>query len=418
MKDTSSRVTAGTRRKDKKEVVFYILPAVTVCALAISCLLGGCGSGGGGSGSGPDPDIHAESPIDAEVVIGTVREIGSVSQNPAILERDCGFSALFQGQSVWLFGDTLLNTPNTENVRMISNSLSCTFDIDAGDGIAGFSEEVDAVGAPATFFPLTEEEQAFNERHAGESCEEEPCNARWHIWPGTIIVDDVKGWAYIFYRKVLVGNGFFDFQHMGHSLAVWKDMSEPPERPVFDHIESLPTQFFGENGEPGFGTAAVVVDREVFVYGCELGEDKLTKPCHVARVPLADILDRNAWSFYSGGGKWSSESLQSQVIFSGNDMMSVFFNPYLNRFVAIYSEHLGATAMLRTAVHPEGPWSAPIALFSVDAPENPNGWVYDFLAHPEFSQDNGRIIYITYSKKIDGTYSELRLLAVELERSP
>jgi hypothetical protein len=39
-----------------------------------------------------------------------------------------------------LFGDTLLETPGAENIEMISNSLSCTFDIDAGDGIAAFSD--------------------------------------------------------------------------------------------------------------------------------------------------------------------------------------------------------------------------------------------------------------------------------------
>ena len=70
--------------------------------------------------------------------------------------------------------------------------------------------------------------------------------------------------------------------------------------------------------------------------------------------------------------------------------------------------------MLRTVVHPEGPWSEPIELFTVNAPENVCGWVYDFLAHNEFSQENGRIIYITYSKKTDQMHSELRLVAVEL----
>ncbi|MCB1690096.1 MAG: hypothetical protein KDI33_16490, partial [Halioglobus sp.] len=91
-----------------------------------------------------------------------------------------------------------------------------------------------------------------------------------------------------------------------------------------------------------------------------------------------------------------------------------FFNAYLNRFVAIYSENLGSTAMLRTAPHPEGPWSEPIEIFSIDAPHNLNGWVYDFLAHPEYSQDDGKVIYITYSIKFDEMYSELRLVAVEL----
>ena len=146
-----------------------------------------------------------------------------------------------------------------------------------------------------------------------------------------------------------------------------------------------------------------------------MDESRLTKPCHLARVPLAGILDRSAWSFYRGRGNWSSDVSHSQAIFDGNDMMSVFFNAHINRFVAIYSEPLSATAMLRTAPHPEGPWSAPTELFSVEAPENVFGWVYDFLAHPELSQDNGRSIYITYSQSIDDKHSQMKLAAVEIE---
>jgi len=158
-----------------------------------------------------------------------------------------------------------------------------------------------------------------------------------------------------------------------------------------------------------------VMGDEAYVYGCELGQDKLGKPCHLARVAFADILDKTAWTFYSGNGLWSPDSTQAKVVFHGNDMMSVSFNPYLNRYMAVYSEPLAAKAMLRTATKPEGPWSEPVALFTVDAPENAHGWVYDFLAHPEYSQDNGRIIYVTYTMKLDQMHSETRLMAVELD---
>lgn len=401
-------------RRAKNETVIYKMAAIAAGALLVALLLVKCG-GGGGSGSNSTDAPQGEVPsVAAEVAIGTIREIGTVSRHPAILKRDCGFSALFQGQSIWLFGDTLMETPNTDNLNMISNSLSCTFDIDAGDGLAGFAAKVDEVGAPAVFFPLTEEEKLFNEKHAGKYCEEEPCNTSWHIWPGTIIVDEVKDWAYVFYRKVLVDSGIPNFHHVGHSVAVWKDVRESAERPFFDRVELYPTLLFGEKGDRGFGSASVVMGREAFVYGCELGEDLMSKPCYLARVPLEDILERDAWMFYVGHGGWSSDFLQSEEIFAGNDMMSVFFNAYLNRFVAIYSENLGSTAMLRTAPHPEGPWSEPIEIFSIDAPHNLNGWVYDFLAHPEYSQDDGKVIYITYSIKFDDMYSELRLVAVEL----
>ena len=163
-----------------------------------------------------------------------MRDLGVIRINDIIQKRDCGLSAEFAGRSVWLSGDTLLATPNEDNRTFLSNSWSSTYDTDAGDGIDGFTERVDGVGAPQEFFPLTEAEMALADAHEGEVCD-------------------------------------------------------------------------------------------------------------------------------------------------------------------------------------EGPWSAPVELFSVDAPENVYGWVYDFLAHPEFSQDNGRIIYITYTKKIDRMHSQLRQVAVELD---
>jgi Domain of unknown function (DUF4185) len=381
----------------------------------------GCGSGGGGgggeSGVGVNPATREVPAANADVLISSVRDIGVIRVNPVILKRDAGFSALFRGKSVWLFGDTLLETANARNVTMMCNSWSTTYDTDAGDGIEGFSEEVDEVGAPLPLLPVTGEEEDFNARHGRKNCGEERCSVRWHMWPGTIVVDDSKQTAYVFYRKILVEPGLFRFRHVGHSIAVWKNYSESPERPVFNYYESYPTLFFAEEGDHGFGSAAVVVDKDVYIYGCELGEDELSKPCHLARVKLANILDKSKWFYYSGNSHWSQNSLESQEILHGNDMMSVFFSAYVNRFIAIYSEPLQATAMLRTAPRPEGPWSEPVEILSVDAPENIYGWVYDFLAHPEFSEDNGRIMYITYTKKTDQMHSELRLVAVELELS-
>ncbi len=395
-----------------------VLVAIGLLFLFVSYFPVGCGGGGGG---GDDSSVPVESPDitvrepDAEVTITAVRDLGPIKINEGILKRDCGFSAVYGGRSVWLFGDTLLAAPNEDDRTFLSNSWSSTFDTDAGDGIAGFGERVDAVGMPMEFFSLTEVEAALADGHEGEVCEDVECTAHWDIWPGTIIVDEEKDWAYIFYRKVYCESGLFRFHHVGHSFAVWKNYAEMPERPVFDYVEDYPTLFFSEDGEAGFGSAAVMVDKTAYVYGCELGEDKLTKPCHLARVPIADILDKSAWAFFDGMGHWLPDSHQSGAIFNGSDMMSVFFDQHINRYVAVYGEPLGATAMLRTAARPEGPWSAPIRLFSVDAPENVYGWVYDILAHPEFSQENGRIIYITYTKKIDQMNSQLILVAVELD---
>ena len=388
--------------------------------LSVAGYAGGSATSSGDSNTSGGIEIEVENnsglPAHTKTVIGSIRHLGVIKENPAIMKRDVGFSTRFQGKSIWLFGDTLLETPNAQNIKMMSNSWSITYDTDAGDGIDGFVENVDAVGAPVAFFPLTINEQAFNWRHAKKTCVGEKCTARWHIWPGTIVLDNNKGWAYVFYRKVRVEHGAFKFKHIGHSLTVWKNATEPPERPVFNYIESFPTLFFSEK-EHGFDSAAVVINNKAFIYGCELAKGLYSKPCYLAKVPLSEILDKSAWRYYSGPKNWSQNNLDAQVVFYGNDMMSVSYNAYLNRYVAVYSEPLGSTAMMRTAKRPAGPWSAPIALFTADVPANIYGWVYDFIAHPEFSMDNGKTIYITYTKKTDQLHSQLQLVAVELEFS-
>jgi hypothetical protein len=403
-------------KKINSEAILRALMAIALAAVFFVFLVpSGCGSSGGGSGADSADSAGSKelAPLTAEVTIGSVRDLGAVESSSLVLMRDCGFSAIFQGKSVWVFGDTFLEYANVDDRRLLCNSWSSTYDLDAGDGIAGFEESVDEVGAPLELFPLTEEEELYNKIHKSEFCAQEPCNAHWAIWPGSIVVDNKKGWAYVFYRKVHVEHGQFNFYHVGHSIAIWKNYSSPAERPIFEYVEGYPTLFFSE-GEDGFGSAAMLLGKMVYVYGCELEEGGLVKPCHLGRVPIASILDRSAWSFYDGTGNWSPQVSQAVNIFDGNDMMSVFHDSYIDRYVAIYSQPMDTRVMIRTAVNPEGPWSNPMELFTALAPDNDVGWVYDALAHPEFSQDFGRIIYVTYSRQTGHLAAEMRLVAVEL----
>lgn len=397
-----------------------LLALFTVLAAFVAMQVG-CDSGGSGGRVRPEPptqlsNVTPATPVKAEVQIKTIRDLGAVDTSSAVAKRDCGYSVDFQGRSVWIFGDTFLDIYNEENRSVLCNSWIATYDSDAGDGLQGFTEEVDDVGAPVEFFPLTDDEHDYNQRHRGDNCEQEPCNAHWAIWPGAMVVDKNKGWAYIFYRKVHVEHGHFNFRHVGHSLAVWKNYDEPVERPVFDIVEGYPTLFFSE-GENGFGSGAYLEGEMLYVYGCELIEESLTKPCRVARVPIASVLERGAWQFLDRQGEWTPDVSKAALPFTANEMMSVFYVPYIGRYVAIYSEPMASTAMIRTATRPEGPWSLPKELFEAKPSDSETGWVYDILAHPEFSEEDGRVIYITYSRHIPDNRTEMRLVAIELEPS-
>jgi hypothetical protein len=109
---------------------------------------------------------NAPSPSDPGIAVVQVKDLGPIPTNPDILGRDGAYSALIEGNSVWLYGDTFLARPNADDFTLISDSWSFTTDLNAQDGLSGFKERTDAAGAPAMILPETTAEQAFNQASA------------------------------------------------------------------------------------------------------------------------------------------------------------------------------------------------------------------------------------------------------------
>jgi len=358
--------------------------------------------------------LQAETGLSADATIEKVSDLGTIETAPIIWGRDGGYSALSQNRSIWIFGDTIVSQSDHSAPTLLSNSCSWTTDRNAGDRITGFRPCHDSPGIPLELFPFTPEEHAFNRDHQAENCSIEPCGARWALWPGAVISDDVDNRLLLFFKKVLVKPGVLNFQTAGHGMAVWRRFDEPPERIRYDQEEKWPELMFGEN-EPAFGSAAIVMHSVAYVFGCNLEGD--SKPCRLARVPLAQVTDRAAWEFYSTSQKWQKEIDGSTVVLNGNDMMSVSYNIYLKRYLAVYSQPMSTDVMLCTAKNLEGPWSKPLKAFDARPPANAIGWIYDAMEHPEYAQEDGRIIYITYSRQTGPLTFEMRLVAVTLRKS-
>ena len=373
--------------------------------LSLALLLAACGSEGGDgpadAGTGP-----------AAVSVVANRDLGSIETAPTIRGRDGGYSGVFAGRSVWLYGDTFLQSPGEDDRNFLSNTWSWTDDFAAEDGILPFSEAEDGTGAPTEFLPHTEEEWAFNRAHLGENCQEAPCGARWALWPGPLVADPERDRALVFYQKVYAEPGSFNFYGVGHALAVWSEFDQTSVRPVLRPDAEHPTLLFAED-EPGFGSAALAVGNLLYAYACDPVD--LVKPCRVARVPLADALDRSAWRFFAGDGEWVPEVERARALFHGNDIMMVSHLPFRDVYLALYSQPLDTHVMIRTAPSPEGPWSAPVPAFPAQAPTNPEAWVYDALAHAESAQEGGRVQYVTYSRETGFLASEVRLVELELQ---
>ncbi len=58
--------------------------------------------------------------------VAQVTDLGPIKTNRDIMGRDGGSSALFQGHSIWLYGDTFLEKPDALGRGLVSNTWSYT----------------------------------------------------------------------------------------------------------------------------------------------------------------------------------------------------------------------------------------------------------------------------------------------------
>ena len=386
----------GEQRRKSLRIFSRVLPA---WCLVLG--LFGCGFGASPS-AGPPPTLS----------IATVQDLGVIPTNPDILGRDGGYSALFQGHSVWLYGDTFIAKPNAEDQTLLSDSWSFTTDLNAQGGIAGFHEVLDSSGAPTMILPETTAEQAFNQAHNINNCQAQPCGARWALWPSSIVVNPADNSALIFYMVVSAQPGNFNFQGIGNSVATWQNLQQQPQRPTLNPpiVANHPDLIFAQN-EPGFGSASFVSDGTLYAYGCDYNSG-----CQLGKVAPSSAQDRSAWSFYAGNGNWSANVSDAISVFNDASILSVSWNAFLQRYLAVYSPPFSQNVVMRTSVNPEGPWSSEIVAFVAMQPASGN--VYDAHAHAEYDANGGQTIYISYSRSTPTPFSsEVRLDAVKFQSS-
>ena len=390
------RLRTGMLFQDEEDaIVRRSLLKFACVALAVLATLS-CGS------SGPP----------ASLSVVQVTDLGLIATNSKILGRDGGYSGVFNGNSVWDYGDTFLANPNADGETLISDSWAFTSNLSASGGITGFQERDDATGAPAMLLSYTASEVAFNAAHQGNPCQQQPCGARWALWPGSIVADPPRNRALVFYQLVSAQPGSFNFGAVGYSVAIWQDFSSQPQRPTIHAAADHPDLLFGQN-DPSFGVAAFANGDTLYAYGCNSGS--LDVPCVLGKVTLENVLDLNSWSFYSGNGNWSSNKSDAVPVLHAAPIMNVSWNDYLKSYVAVYNPPFSSQVVMRTSPKPEGPWSATVNAFDALAPTNSGSAVHDAQAHPEFNGNGGQTMYVTYSHSTGAFTSELHLLSVQLK---
>jgi len=157
--DPASGGISRRHRRWSFHLPLYIVLASSLVLGMSGCGLSSSGSSSGSPGSGSSPNL----------VVVSATDMGTIPTNPAVLGRDGAYSTIFQGNAVWLYGDTFLANADAQNRTLISDSWSFTTDLNAQDGITSFQERLDSVGAPIMILPETPDEQAFNAAHNGDN---------------------------------------------------------------------------------------------------------------------------------------------------------------------------------------------------------------------------------------------------------
>lgn len=299
---------------------------------------------------------------------------------PAFVAAQSGaFSLAFESGAYWIFGETFL-ADEREEVAALRNSTGATANQVSADCSGDLSFVAGEDGLPLQIVPLTEDEEAFNADPANEE--------RVAIWPLSGFVRE--GVGHLYYRKVRL-RSYFDLTPVGTGVArlEWGSTAER-DRPDIHADE--PTLIW-VSPQTDWGSGAVIgEDGWAYVYGCSK-RAPLESACKVARGSAPDASNPSAYSYFDGTN-WSDSVENAADVVQGPTHVSLAWNGYLGRYLAIYAPVLGNDIVGRPADTPFGPFGDEVVLLHGD-PSKDFG-IGDVHQHPFFQKAGGRSVLISY----------------------
>lgn len=324
----------------------------------------------------------SEAPTPMVPVVASATEIGPIQAPASVTARDAGISTRVGNRVFWLFADTIFSPASVDGTNGRTNTAAYA---PVGEPLQT-TEPTDANGAPFQAIPFTAAEIAYNEANAP---------TRIALWPGGLL--PTAGGALSFNHKLIVRPGLFDYEHQGVELATFADGETVGTR--------AGTLFTPD--EPLF-LSPMVRDGFVYLYGMLVIDG--SRGVGVARAPEGRVRDRSAYQTWNGTAWVSSLSDAATLFANVPGAVSVSWNEYLGQYVAVHSLALTNRVVLRTAPRPEGPWGAPLDLFTGQMPGE--GVNYAGEQHPELAQDGGRTVFVSYYRPQGFLRGELRMVRV------
>ncbi|MGH7941468.1 MAG: DUF4185 domain-containing protein [Limisphaerales bacterium] len=292
-------------------------------------------------------------------------------------------------KTLWLFGDTFIGqVRGNQRTRavMIHSSIA-----------------IQPFGKPPEFY------YRMDKNHRPRSFIKSP-GQRTYFW----LSDGVraKPGLYFFMQQIKwLNDSTWGFQCIGTWLAFVRN---PDAAPGLWKITTrkLPFTRLPGGQDVVLGCETLVTPHYLYIYGYSNRTNSTAeKNLILARAPKNDPDDLNSWRFYSNGS-WTPNFDKATAIFSGAGAEgSVSWQPFLKKFVFVYSDGIWGTIVMRTAGAPEGPWSAPIKLYQCpDMKISTHVFCYAAKGHPELSADDELLIsYAANSDDLSEVMNDARL---------
>jgi hypothetical protein len=270
------------------------------------------------------------------------------------IRRDCPINApLSDGRSLWIFCDTSMFGPDGK-LSAFSNTSAAFAEHDSPIVL---HEPLDAEGKPYRFITPTSD---YNPCLWGENR---------FLWPSaaiTIHLPDGRDRVLVYYQSLCAAPGKGMVHEMFKDMGVAEYLYDPAHRPGPDEpIQGriINEQIFGhpDDGDSGFGQAAVLQGGLLYVYRCTPDG-----ACYVGRVNPADATSSGAYTFWDGQDWVADEKAAGELEMPNRTFAmkpSVNYFPMSRLFVMVDTEelHTGVIAV-RVARSPQGPWSEPALL--------------------------------------------------------
>lgn len=347
------------------------------------------------------------APTPAPLVV-SVRDLGpQFTTNTAhVLGHDDAYSIPLpdgSGRSLWVFGDTYTGTRSDEGktstiTGMPTNTMVILRDTDARDGLAPFTYGVDAFGTATAMLRFLPHEEM--EKLPGED------TVAMRLWPMHGIALPSAGGSskvILFYsmEKLIAGPPPpANFRHAGTGIAVATIGPRDTAPPVFERITRNGDPALWGPDDPVVGTSVLrAKEGGYLVYASGRRDNR--GAAFLARVPEGSLTDPGSYRWLARFRENSRHEYTNDIrkaaplFYDMPGEMSVTWNPYLSRYVAIHTIILGPDTAIRTAPAPEGPWSEP-EVFYRPAGVSPQSFFYAAKEHLWLARDFGQTLYITY----------------------